>query len=125
MAQVSVQRPRQLHSIGASKENVLVDNLGTTPEIIDKFYADTRRYSESLDELVERKYMRAPPIATITESGTTPGSSTRGTTPNVARSATSGAELPAKRGADVSSRHYERRSASSSTTCPKPCHGAP
>lgn len=63
--------PRYFQSIDASKETVLAENLRTTRETIDKFYADTGRYPESLDELVEHKYLRALPVDPITESTTT------------------------------------------------------
>lgn len=62
--------PRYYQSIDTAKETVLIDNLRTTRETIDKFYGDTGRYPESLDELVEHKYLRALPIDPITESAT-------------------------------------------------------
>lgn len=48
-----------------------MENLHTTRETIDKFYADKGRYPESLDELVENKYLRVLPVDPITESTTT------------------------------------------------------
>jgi general secretion pathway protein G len=63
--------PRYFHSIDASKETVLIENLRTTRETIDKFYGDTGRYPDSLEELVERKYLRALPVDPLTESTTT------------------------------------------------------
>ena len=63
--------PRYFSQIDASKEAVLRDNLRITREVIDKFYADLGRYPESLDELVEKKYLRALPFDPITESKTT------------------------------------------------------
>jgi general secretion pathway protein G len=62
--------PRYFQSIDASKETVLIENLRTTRETIDKFYADTGRYPDSLDELVQRKYLRALPVDPVTESTT-------------------------------------------------------
>jgi general secretion pathway protein G len=67
---LTLAMPRYFHSIDASKETVLIDNLRTTRETIDKFYGDTGRYPDSLDELVERKYLRALPVDPITESAT-------------------------------------------------------
>ena len=46
--------PRYFQSIDTSKEVILAENLHTTRDTIDKFYADTGRYPNSLDELVER-----------------------------------------------------------------------
>lgn len=63
--------PRYFQSIDTAKETILADNLRTTREIIDKFYGDIGRYPESLEELVEKKYLRALPIDPILESATT------------------------------------------------------
>jgi general secretion pathway protein G len=63
--------PRYYGQIDTAKEAVLRDNLKTTREIIDKFYGDTGRYPESLDELVEKRYLRALPIDPLTGSSST------------------------------------------------------
>lgn len=60
--------PRYFQSIEASKETVLKENLRTVRETIDKFYGDTGRYPESLEEMVERKYLRSIPNDPITET---------------------------------------------------------
>lgn len=60
--------PRYFHSVDASKEAVLKENLRAMRQTIDKFYADTGRYPDSLSELVEKKYLRAIPTDPITES---------------------------------------------------------
>ena len=62
--------PRYFHSIDIAKETILAENLQTTRDTIDKFYSDTGRYPESLDELVEKKYLRALPLDPIAESVT-------------------------------------------------------
>lgn len=62
--------PRYFQSIDTAKETILADNLRITRETIDKYYGDTGRYPESLDELVEKKYLRALPVDPITESAT-------------------------------------------------------
>lgn len=62
--------PRYYHSVDKGKETVLLENLRTTRESIDKFYADTGRYPENLEELVERKYLKNLPIDPITETAT-------------------------------------------------------
>jgi general secretion pathway protein G len=59
--------PRYFHSVDESKEAVLKENLRTMRQTIDKFYADTGRYPDSLQELVERKYLRSVPPDPITE----------------------------------------------------------
>lgn len=62
---------RYIKQIDASKEVVLRDNLRVTRDVIDKFYGDMGRYPDSLDELVEKKYLRALPIDPMTESAAT------------------------------------------------------
>lgn len=63
--------PRYYGQIETAKEAVLRDNLRTTREVIDKFYADTGRYPETLDELVDKRYLQALPVDPITESAAT------------------------------------------------------
>jgi general secretion pathway protein G len=67
----SLAVPRYFQSIDTAKETILADNLQITRSTIDKFYGDTGRYPESLNELVEKKYLRALPFDPITESTTT------------------------------------------------------
>ncbi|HTJ93526.1 MAG TPA: prepilin-type N-terminal cleavage/methylation domain-containing protein [Pararobbsia sp.] len=63
--------PNYFHSIDASKEKVLAENLLVTRDAIDKFYGDVGRYPDSLDELVDKHYLRALPFDPITDSATT------------------------------------------------------
>jgi general secretion pathway protein G len=63
--------PRYFQSIDSAKETILADNLRNVREVIDQFYADRGRYPDSLDQLVEKKYLRSLPIDPITESTTT------------------------------------------------------
>ncbi|WP_326941571.1 type II secretion system protein [Actimicrobium sp. GrIS 1.19] len=67
----TVALPRYFQSIDTAKETILADNLRITRDTIDKFYGDTGRYPETLDELVDKKYLRALPIDPITESSST------------------------------------------------------
>ncbi len=60
--------PRYSQSVDVARERVLIENLRTTRGAIDKFYADTGRYPESLDELVERRYLRALPVDPVLDS---------------------------------------------------------
>jgi general secretion pathway protein G len=64
----SLAMPRYFQSIDTAKETVLADNLRMTRETIDKFYADTGRYPETLSELVEKKYLRSLPFDPIADS---------------------------------------------------------
>lgn len=63
--------PRYFSRVDESKEVVLRDNLRTTREVLDKFYGDNGRYPETLEELVEKKYLRGLPVDPITESNDT------------------------------------------------------
>lgn len=63
--------PKYFSSIDIAKETVLVENLRITRETIDKFYADTGSYPESLNELVQKKYLHNMPVDPMTDSTTT------------------------------------------------------
>lgn len=60
--------PRYFSSLDRSKVTVLQENLRVIRISLDKFYADKGRYPESLNELVEKKYLRSVPVDPITES---------------------------------------------------------
>lgn len=63
--------PRYFPSIDKSKEVVLADNLRNMRTLIDQYYGDTGRYPDSLDQLVEKKYLRSLPVDPITDSEST------------------------------------------------------
>ncbi|HEX8403569.1 MAG TPA: type II secretion system protein [Duganella sp.] len=63
--------PRYFPSIDKSKEVVLADNLRNMRALIDQYYGDTGRYPDSLDQLVEKKYLRSLPVDPITDSEST------------------------------------------------------
>ena len=60
--------PRFFPSIDSAKDTILADNLRNTRAVIDQFYADTGRYPDSLDQLVEKKYLRALPVDPVADS---------------------------------------------------------
>ncbi len=60
--------PAANHYITKTKETTLKKNLFIIRESIDKFYAVYNRYPESLDELVEKSFIRAVPADPITAS---------------------------------------------------------
>lgn len=62
--------PQYFHSIDASKEKILAENLHVTRDAIDKFYGDLGRYPDSLDELVDKHYLRALPFDPVADSAT-------------------------------------------------------
>jgi general secretion pathway protein G len=63
--------PRFFPSIDKTKETILADNLRNTREVIGQYYSDTGRYPDSLDQLVEKKYLRNLPLDPLTESSGT------------------------------------------------------
>jgi general secretion pathway protein G len=65
---LTISLPRYFEGIDLAKERVLVENLRTTRDAIDKFFADTGRYPESLEELTQRRYLRNLPFDPIVES---------------------------------------------------------
>ena len=64
---LTLAAPRYFHSLDVSKETILMENLRTVRETLDKFYGDNGRYPDSLDELVERHYLRNLPFDPMTE----------------------------------------------------------
>lgn len=68
---LTIALPKYFHSVERSKENVLKSDLSIMREAIDKFYGDRGRYPETLDELVERRYLKAVPIDPMTEKDDT------------------------------------------------------
>lgn len=62
--------PRYFPSVDKSKETVLADNLRNVRTVIDQYYGDTGRYPDSLDQLVEKKYLRALPFDPVADSDT-------------------------------------------------------
>lgn len=60
--------PRYFGKVDATKEAVLRENLRTTRDVIGKFYGDHGRYPDSLQELVDRKYLASLPLDPITDS---------------------------------------------------------
>lgn len=60
--------PRYVNQLEGSRESVLRENLHTVRQVIDQFYGDKGRYPDSLDELVELRYLRALPRDPITDA---------------------------------------------------------
>jgi general secretion pathway protein G len=65
---LALAAPRYLHRVDLAKETVLLSDLATMRDALDKFFGDTGRYPASLDELVARRYLRKIPPDPITES---------------------------------------------------------
>ena len=65
---LTIAIPKYFHSVDKAKEATLHHDLNVMRESIDKFYGDIGRYPGTLDELVERKYIRSIPADPITGS---------------------------------------------------------
>jgi general secretion pathway protein G len=65
---LAIAAPRYLHRADLAKETVLLSDLATMRDALDKFFGDTGRYPASLDELVARRYLRRIPPDPITEN---------------------------------------------------------
>lgn len=63
--------PRYFNSVDRAREAALKQDLAVVRESVDKFYGDQSRYPNSLEELVERKYLRIVPVDPLTDSATT------------------------------------------------------
>lgn len=68
---LSIVAPRYFNSIEKAKEAVLKQDLHIMRDAIDKFHSDMGSYPITLEELVERRYLRNIPIDPMTESNTT------------------------------------------------------
>ncbi|TFW71922.1 type II secretion system protein G [Methylotenera oryzisoli] len=65
---LSLVTPRYFNSIDRSKETILKHDLITMRDAIDKFYSDKNAYPETIEELVQHKYLRSVPEDPITQS---------------------------------------------------------
>lgn len=68
---LSIVAPRYIESVDRAKEATLQTNLRMLREAIDKHRADTGKYPESLQRLVELRYLRSMPIDPVTDSAAT------------------------------------------------------
>jgi len=68
---LALAAPRYFHHVDRAKETVLRSDLASMRDALDKFFADTGRYPNDLDELVVRRYLRKVPPDPITESDAT------------------------------------------------------
>lgn len=60
--------PKYFSSVERAQEAALKQTLNTLREGIDKYYADTGKYPDSLEQLVEKKYINKLPLDPITDS---------------------------------------------------------
>jgi general secretion pathway protein G len=63
--------PRYFSGLEKSREAVLRANLSLVRSTLDKYYGDTGKYPDALDDLVTSKYLLRLPLDPITESSAT------------------------------------------------------
>lgn len=68
---ITLAQPSFNRAVTAAKEATLKENLFVFRDVIDQFYADNAKYPESLNELVEKGYIRRIPKDPITGSADT------------------------------------------------------
>lgn len=65
---LTIAVPRYFQHIDRAREATLRESLAVMRDAIDKYRADTGRYPEALEDLVNRRYLRKVPPDPITES---------------------------------------------------------
>ncbi|WP_423598385.1 type II secretion system protein [Roseateles sp. MS654] len=68
---LSVAAPRYVQHVDRARDTALRHNLHGLRDAIDKFYSDQGRYPKELNELVERRYLRAIPTDPVTQRADT------------------------------------------------------
>ena len=68
---LSIVVPRYFHSVTKAEETVLKQDLTLMREALDKYHADTGSYPDTLDDLINKKYLRKIPVDPVTQSATT------------------------------------------------------
>lgn len=63
--------PRYFNHLESSRDTILKQDLAVMRDAIDKYHGDTGRYPDSLDALVNARYLRALPVDPITERADT------------------------------------------------------
>ncbi len=68
---VSIAQPNLQKTVIRAKETSLKRSLFVMRDVIDQHYADHGRYPDSLEDLIQKKYIRAVPQDPFTRSGDT------------------------------------------------------
>lgn len=64
---LSVALPTYQYTVQHAKETVLKENIRRIEDAIDQYAADKGKLPQSVDELIEAKYLREKPVDPITE----------------------------------------------------------
>jgi len=65
---LSLVAPRYFNSVTKAEEAVLKENLTLLRDALDKHFADTGRYPDTLNDLVQKKYLRKIPLDPVAKS---------------------------------------------------------
>ena len=68
---LTLAAPKYFHGVDRAKEAALKQDLSVTRDALDKFHGDLGRYPDSLQELVDRHYLRKVPVDPLTDSADT------------------------------------------------------
>jgi general secretion pathway protein G len=68
---LTIAVPRYFQHLDRAREASLRESLAVMRDAVDKFHGDTGNYPETLDELVEKRYLRRVPPDPITDSSET------------------------------------------------------
>lgn len=68
---LTLAMPRYFHSVDKSREAALRADLSGMRDAIDKYYGDTGKYPDTLNDLVAKKYLRSIPPDPMTGSNQT------------------------------------------------------
>ncbi|WP_201450025.1 type II secretion system protein [Hydrogenophaga sp. PBL-H3] len=68
---LTIVTPRYFAHLEHAKETALRQTLAVTRDAIDKYLADNDRYPATLDELVDKRYLRSLPTDPITDRNDT------------------------------------------------------
>lgn len=68
---LTIAAPRYFEHLDRSKDATLKQTLSVTRDAIDKFRGDRGTWPQSLQELVDRQYLRKPPFDPVTDSSET------------------------------------------------------
>jgi len=63
---LSIAAPRYFNHVERARENALKQSLAVMRDAIDKYHADTETWPASLDELVNKRYLRSIPEDPVT-----------------------------------------------------------
>lgn len=68
---LSLALPRYFSHLESARETILRQDLAVMRDAIDKYHGDRGRYPDSLEALVDARYLRALPVDPITERADT------------------------------------------------------